>query len=92
MRKWGFWIVTLLAGCSLACSQSDQDRARGQAQRARDHVNTDLHQAAHDARQGFDKANRAVTQALEDARQTTNQAIRDANRNPQRKSTDSDQR
>ncbi len=81
MGKWRLWIVTLLAGCSLACSQSDQNKARAQAQHARDQASRDLHQAAHDARQEFDKANRAVTQALEDARQKTNQAIRDANRN-----------
>lgn len=81
MRKWGLWIVTLLAGYSIACSQSDQNRARAQARHARDQVKRDLHQAAHDAQQDFDKASRAVTQALEEARQKAHQAIRDANRN-----------
>jgi len=91
MRKRGLWIVTLLAACSLACSQSDQVKARAQAQHAREQADRDLHRAAHDARQGFDRANRAVTQALDDARQQTHQAIRDANRN-QRDSGTSSQR
>jgi F0F1-type ATP synthase membrane subunit b/b' len=92
MRTWALWIATLLAAGSLACTQSDQDKARGQARQARDQANRDLHQAAHDARQGFDKANQAVTKALEGARQDAHEAIHNANRNPQRKNTDRDQR
>jgi len=92
MRNWGLWAVTLLAGYSIACSKSDQDRARDQARHAREQANKDLHQAAHDARQGFDKANRAVTQALDEARQKTKDAIHEVNQNPHDKSTDRGQR
>ena len=88
MRTWGLWIATLLAAGSVACNPSDQHKARDQARQARDQANRDLHHAARDARQGFDKANQAVTKALEDARQDAHEAIRNANRSPQRKNTD----
>lgn len=92
MRKWGMLVVTLLAGYSVACSQSDQDRARDQAQHAREQANKDLHRAAHDARQGFDKADRAVTRALDEAREKTKDAVHEVNQNPHDKSTDRDHR